>query len=379
MSKWIKILLLLLITLLLTAVAYEILLHLYPHLLPGWYRNRFPLKGIELYTPGILAKTPIEGVPLPLYNARTSFSGTPPSYLQELGMVKSEDNPDPINYPRVKIKLDAMGFANPKEIDSPDVVLIGDSFVFIAGILYPPGLQKNLSEATNLKIYNMGVPSIGPVREGWLMENTAIAKNPKVIIWFFFGGNDIGNATDIRNHQRNGITHYGQLFPQVEYPQIYLFDMWAKSREQDPPEFTERKSHGWILTKKAIRSANKAIKNAGIELIMVYIPTKAQVYLPYVEKDAALIHQMASIDQDIPFPLKPDPFYRRALRNRNYLERLLQQFCRSEQITFISATPYLEELASAGKMGYLCADTHWNDVGQNALMTPLMNVLQSSR
>ena len=64
------------------------------------------------------------------------------------------------------------------------------------------------------------------------------------------------------------------------------------------------------------------------------------------------------------------------LENRNNLEELLSTFCKAKGIEFISLKPQLEQLASQGKLGYLSADTHWNELGQATAIEPIKNWLE---
>ena len=55
----------------------------------------------------------------------------------------------------------------------------------------------------------------------------------------------------------------------------------------------------------------------------------------------------------------------------------MRDFCAAEGIRFVSATPALTELARGGEIGYLVTDTHWQAVGQSALVEPILRELDS--
>lgn len=400
-------------------ISYEVLLHVFPNLMPSWYLRTLPLNGIELFHPGILHTTPIDGVPLPLMTA--SYSGPPIADIQYLGMVAPEDNPDPEHCPHIELVVDQMGLSNLDEVDSPDIIFVGDSYMVYAGIVSPPGLQLNLARATGLSIYNLGVPAIGPVREAWMLNQVGLPKQPKAVIWFFFAGNDHIDASSVDRHRKRNITNYAQLFPDFVRPRFYVLDMFEKhflkdeeaqktsepikglilmnSGEDEIPVWfwprylrqlseTEdywRNHPGRIISQDVIKEVKATVEQMGSEFIMVYIPSKPQVYLPYIQRDDYLIAEMAFFPQDIravsgEHQLSPEEFSRQfsqqAIDNRGSFEEVFEQFCLAEGITYISATPYLEELAASGEMGYFSADTHWNAVGQNTLVRPLADLLR---
>jgi len=390
-----------------TVIVYEGLLRVYPNLIPGWYASTFPFNGLELFHPGITYKTPIDHVPLPLINS--PYVGPPPSDLQNFGLVAPQDNPDPKKYPSIRINVDKMGFSNPTEVQSPDIIFIGDSFAVGAGVVAPAGLQVNLSKILKMSISNLGVSGIGPIRESWLLKHLALPKQPKAIIWFFFAGNDLNDALTVANYRKNKLTNYAQLVPDFKYPRFLTFDifskLWTKWNEPKKTLKPSLKSFilskddektplwfyppylriltktvddwqndaGWAITKDVIAKAHSTVIDS--QFILVYIPSKPQVYLPYVEPDEQLVYDTASFGIDSPIKATPSELTKLALKNRKSLEVLFEQFCINQKITCFSATPYLEGLAQIGRLGYLSADTHWNEIGQNILLKPLTTIL----
>ena len=213
-------------TLLICAVAVELILRTFPQHLPFWYRSSFPLSGIELFHPGILERTPISGVPLPYdMSGRAVFTGPAPQDLQALGLVSSEANPDREKYPEVLFRKDENGLPNPTERSQADVLLVGDSFVLAAGVLFPPGFQAKVQDRTKLSVHNLGIPGIGPQREEFMLNTLGLQLRPRAVIWFFFGGNDIDEASRLEETQKKGVHNYAQLFPGFVYPKSYLVDL----------------------------------------------------------------------------------------------------------------------------------------------------------
>ncbi len=389
--------------------ALEIALHLRPRLLPRWYRERFPMHGVEFFEPGILDRTPIEGVPLPLVVG--AYSGPPPADLKNLGIVPPGEECDRERFADVYVPADSLGFPNPADLDRADVLLIGDSFAVAAGALRPAGLQARLGEATGLTVCNLGVAAVGPVHEEWLLENVGFAKAPRAVIWFLFSGNDVSGTLAPLLYKRKGQETYGKAYADRRAPQLVLPDLARAffSAKQEPegreplPGFVFRLADGepqpiwfhpgevlqlqwsredweknpaWKAAGEILVRVRDGCERRGIRLLLVYLPTKAEVYLPYVEPDAALTLRTAS--SGLPEPLTEDPasFLRRVLEHRGDLEQVFHAFCEAEGVPFLSATPYLESLARAGELGFLVCDTHWQTVGQETLLEPLIALLR---
>ncbi len=397
-------------------LALEGFVRVFPLVLPAWYRSTFPLAGIELFHRGILAETPINGVPIPYrFGAPDDYHGGAPFDLQAMGL--AGENPDLERYPDVHFHYDRWGLTNPRDLESADVLLVGDSFTGAMGALSPPGLQATLRQSTGLTMFNLGIPAIGPQREAWLLDNLGLARDPKAVIWFFFGGNDLADAAAVARHQSRGALTYGDLFSDFSWPRSLLLDLVGKTAarhrlpEQGMPEKTTtpvpgfsfpasggdrslwfhprylreltrtrdqlEADPGWGITTRVLTRVAAGLARRSIRLLVVYLPSKPQVYLPWVRQDKALALRMASFGSRTAVADSADDFWRPATENRGNLDALLNQFCETRGIDFISLTEPLTDLARRGELGYFAADTHWNEVGQGAAVKPLTRWLSS--
>lgn len=387
-------------------VVVEIIFRAFPRLIPAGYRQTLPVIGTELMTPGLLGRTPVEGVPLPYgFDHQREMTGRVPSDLESLGMVAPHDNPDAERYPPLSYRTDRFGFLNPREMNRADLLLLGDSFVVATGMFNPPGLQRKLAAATGLEVFNLAVPAIGTIRESWLLEQIGLGLKPAMVIWLFFGGNDLDDVARVEDHRRRGVESYADLYPGRTMPRSLALGFFGHSihavlGDESPADtlsglrFTNggreesvwfypahlrrlarSRKHlvehsGWSATTEALRGVSSVLKQRQVRLLVVYVPSKAQVLIPHVEHDAALIHRMATFDR--PVKAEPDTFLRSILARRGELEALLGEFCDDYKIPFQSLTPCLDRLADDGALGYLSADTHWNDAGQEAALPILL-------
>lgn len=389
----------------------EIAFRVFPRLIPPGYRQTMPVVGTELITPGLLGHTAIDEVPLPYgFDHQREMTGRVPSDLESLGMVSPTDNPDTERYPPLSYRTDRFGFLNPREMSRADLLLLGDSFVVATGIFKPPGLQRRLADATGLEIFNLAVPAIGAVRESRLLQQVGLGLEPSMVIWFLFGGNDLDDAAGVEDHRRKGLESYADLYQGRTMPRSLALGFFGhsigsvlggetpantlpglrftKGGEQEKVWFypahlrrlARSKKHlvdhsGWSATTEALKGVSEVLKQRQIRLLVVFVPSKAQALLPHVDQDTALIHRMATHDRSI--AAEPDAFLRSILTRRGDLEVLLGKFCDDHEIPFRSLTPCLDRLAGDGVLGYLSADTHWNDAGQEAALPVLMPWIQS--
>ncbi len=389
------------------------MLRTFPQHLPFWDRSSFPLSGIELFHPGILERTPISGVPLPYdMSGQAVSTGPAPQDLQALGLVSSEANPDSEQYPELIFRKDKNGLPNLTERNQADVLLVGDSFALAAGVLSPPGFQAKVQDRTKLSVYNLGIPGLGPQREEFMLNTLGLQLRPRAVVWFFFGGNDIDEAFQLEETQKQGVRNYAQLFPGFDYPKSYLVDLIkeialkssraesAKKKVDPLPPFLFRSTEAkpiWFSplylrnssypksyweahpglepTQEILARTSTALKDQGIRMLLVYIPSKPQIYLSHVERNALLLHRMASVGLDAPLSQDPDDLWESSLQNCDSLEQVLATFAEREGIDYLSLSSHFHEAARAGSLCFLLADTHWNDLGQEIAVEPVVDWL----
>lgn len=415
--------------------SYEVLLRSAPHLAPEWYKQTQPLHGVDMLVPGVLDRTPVGGVPLPMHYA--SYAGSPWLDLVVMGMVDPAAPRPDAGY-RVDMSADALGLPNASEPERVDALLVGDSFTVMASDREPPGgLQAQLERETGLRFYNLSVAGIGPLREAWLLDEIGLAKQPRLVVWLFYAGNDAYDANAVRAYEEAGLTTYAHLFPDYQRPWLFSIDVlrgfWRRAawpgwprllgvaRAQGGPATAGplpglrmrsdasgsqrtwflplsvrylardadqwRLDRGWQIAQDVIAGARDRVEAAGARFVVVYLPTKPEIYLPFVEQDAEQIHRMATFDLDGAHPeaqpplrprdLSPEDFLRQAHAHRESLRGLFEAYCAARSLDCLIASEPLEDLARAGRAAYLSADSHWNRDGQRAVGVALLERLRA--
>lgn len=396
-------------------LAIELALALMPQLIPASFRMQYPPYGVEFFVPGVLDRTPVDGVPIP--TGLSAFDGPPMHDIADIGMTKVGIELDRRDVPRLVLPADRDGFINPCSAalptsPSPDVVVLGDSFAALAGQTDPPGLVVHLSRRLGVNIVNLGVPGIGLDHELYLLRNRAIPLRPRGVVWFVYGGNDFINGFFLHMAKNAGIATLGDLHRDSRRP-IWILPALISScgRKDSPSQSTndldpvhirnrsdmEMWLHpdtlrfialsrtrleslaSWGLFAEALSQGNDAVKASGGQLIVVYIPGKEQASLPIIDDDGALLsdYVLRSSLKEIPVPDSPQELIRLLRENADALEDLVEGHCRSHGIAFWSATPTFRRALEAGTRVYYRADSHWRSEGQALLAPELASRLRS--
>jgi hypothetical protein len=391
------------------AVMLEVLLHCLPSLVPRWYREEFPPHGIEFDRPGILDRVPLGEVPLPV--GVSPYDGPPPRDLCQFGFAPVEAaSLDALDVPRLTIPVDDMGLPNRDTADGADVVLVGDSFVVFMAQTEPPGLQPRLEQHLGIRCLNLGVSGIGPRQERWLLEQLGLGCGARLVVWFYYGGNDLTDAAWLRHQEVLGVHTYGDYFADRRVPALFLPGLLAHWFGSNAPAAEALRSQPmrllgemspqiwfhpdalrllamsrrmidsmdtWREVESTITGAAAATRAAGAEFVLVYLPSKEQVYLPMLQRDPGPLESCirASFLSVISVEAKGEELRRQLLVNREAMEEALQALCAQQGIPFWSATASLTQAARAGVQLYYRADTHWRAEAQEVVLEPLADWL----
>jgi hypothetical protein len=100
---------------------------------------------------------------------------------------------------------DRYGFNNPDKIwdnQKIDYLIVGDSFAQGMCVNEPENFSGNLKKMTQKNIINLGMSGNGPISEFATIKEYMPIKKPKIVLWFYFEGNDL---TDINDEVKNNI------------------------------------------------------------------------------------------------------------------------------------------------------------------------------
>ena len=341
---------------------------------------------------------------------------------------------------RFPFSTDADGFRNQPEAEEAPLAALGDSFTDAMTLPAELAWPARLSASLGVPVRNYGTAGFGPGQERRVLEEYVLGRHPRVVIVAFFAGNDLQDAERFAHFQQDGSFRpsfaYGWEFKEVvaRFDNLYVVSFTrgvasllqhpAPGREQpseadgysgdDPkapgvsrPSFdrglftvpvsgrtlrfaflpaylnTLRFSRveleawpGWALTREAYRQMNRDVRAAGARLVVMFIPHKAQVYLPLLQASLPPAELGRALEASL---RQPDRILDLGamLDNRLALNGLLRDFCAQEGIEFLDLTDALQARVALGQNVYFPDDSHWNAAGHETASEALAARLQS--
>ena len=302
---------------------------------------------------------------------------------------------------QVSFKRDRHGFRNsepwPEDLD---LVVIGDSFTAAELIQRP--FWQDLSESMLV----LAVPGTGTLEQQLLFDAFALPRKPEIAVLAFFAGNDLSDNASFAEMISQGLTrhdklHRGknpldysvvfrllQVISQATTPDPAISCHYPMIAHTDPPtpvafyrKFlpilgTDRdtllQSEALRLTKQSISEMASALKSYDAELLLLYIPQRAELYWDYLdEASKATIIKVESRDRRLTALDKIDD-------NLSVQRDVMQQLAADLGISFLDLTPPLADAIRSGQSPYFFADTHWNQQGHNIARNALLDFLNRS-
>lgn len=132
---------------------------------------------------------------------------------------------------------------------------------------------------------------------------------------------------------------------------------------------------GWMLTKQTIAEMQDFSRGIGARFVVMFLPFKSQVYLPWLAQSPAAPH----LSSDLKFYL-PDnpgtPDVTAMLRNRLAQNRLMRQFCDERGIALLDTTDALTARFLDGENVYFPDESHLNETGHAVVADALAAYLR---
>ena len=289
---------------------------------------------------------------------------------------------------RITVTYDRRGYRNAAELDRADIVLIGDSYVEGSYVSDDETVSSLLQAGLVRPVANLGVAGYGTAQELVVLEQDAMPLQPRVVVWFFFEGNDLYNddlfESTLRAPRAVGATRltdghgwwrrsfvrnaHAQL-RLVLYPLVPRFCPHFGAVSVGPhrgqkvlfwPEaavpWTEFERDRWNRAQHTLREAARVTRQRGVNLLLVYVPIKFRVYRDFIELPPG------SELRDWALWSLPD---------------LFAQFCRTEGLACLDLTGLLRDAVRTGGMPYAPTDSHWSPEGHRLIARVLEELLTS--
>jgi hypothetical protein len=133
---------------------------------------------------------------------------------------------------------------------------------------------------------------------------------------------------------------------------------------------------GWALTREAYRRMHRELRAAGVRFVVLFVPHKAQVYLPLLQASLPPEPLARALDATLREPDRPVDL-QSLLANRLALNGLMGEFCAQEGIEFLDLTGALQARVATGRNVYFPDDSHWNAEGHETASEALAERLRA--
>ncbi len=268
-------------------------------------------------------------------------------------------------------KFDKTGFRNPESMSQADLVFVGDSFTEALPVPYEDLVSSKLGAVYGVQAANYGMMTYGPYQERVTFTRYGLPLKPKVLVWLFFEGNDLG---DVRywewatkdlvglREDYHGLIHrsFSMNAPRILYHMLRSFKPSGYERSgltaaadgskeriyflHNPKPVDQKIEKALGTTKTILTDVYEICKKNDIRLVVGFIPTKYRVY-----------HDITTFDEGaVPptWPLTEIP---------DRIEKIVRGI--SDDVIWVNLLEPLRKSAAEGKRPYYRVDSHWNPVG----------------
>ncbi|MCH8290932.1 hypothetical protein IH992_07525 [Candidatus Poribacteria bacterium] len=217
----------------------------------------------------------------------------------------------------VQYRMDHNGFRNKTDLQTADIVCVGDSFT-VAGSRGERTYPATLSQLTEYDVANLGRGSYSAQQELEVLRRYALPLKPKVLIWQVFEGNDLEEAAsyqDWRDGQQHSAVRKAHRKYKIAFKQLLnrsiilrtLRRIFMPSKMQfgyTPAGSVDQVSQnrGWPPLKASLTEGIQLAKASQIRTILIFFPCKASLYQRDVKRPgmATLVEELAQ-NLDIDF------------------------------------------------------------------------------
>lgn len=271
------------------------------------------------------------------------------------------------------VRYDAHGFRNADRREPAEVVVLGDSFVEGALVAGDEVLTSGLARRLGRSVLNLGTSDYGPQQELIVLRRHGLSGSTRLVLWCFFGGNDLHDATRFERRMQRREAFQAQHAPwrkrsfsrslltglrTLIEPREVLASVWGRERAArvvapggeartlyfgyPGQALDEDALSGLEISKACVREARELCEGAGARLVFVYVPTKFEVY---AELCTALEGSEVGSWE------------------RSGLSGAWSAWCAANGLAFVDLTPALTLAAERGEWVHFEDDTHWTARG----------------
>jgi hypothetical protein len=290
--------------------------------------------------------------------------------------------PDPTQ--RITVRYDRHGFRNGKDLDTADIVVLGDSY--IEGYMTPEArlATTRLGHLQGKIVANLGHSGYGPQQELVVLKRYGLSLQPQTVIWALFEGNDFSD-----------LTQYDKQRARASNPSWET--VWYRSLTRNALTRTLRPARACIRSSKIEQLQARFTDERHRISLVFFAPTEAQpVSEEHLGKALRYIAEAATLcrERNIRFLVAFIPNKYRVYHDLSNVELSSgpMQFWHVDSlpeeigtrlaelglgIEYVDLTPSLRKVSRTGIATYLPDDTHWTEAGNRFVAETLDGALRS--
>lgn len=278
---------------------------------------------------------------------------------------------------KTHLNLERAGFRGGAIGGEAWAIALGDSFTFGQGVNQPATWAALLARRVGRDVVNLGVMGYGPQQYTRTLEKFGVALRPKVVLYCLFT-NDLRDAEvfddwinkppsfSLSNYLRErSLTYniyYGWRRQQRQGSRYVALDeveqkLNLRKLKQEIDADSKRIAKSWTAVVDQVERARRVSEQAGARFVVVYFPSKEEVYWDVAKRKMA---ELAPYDG----------------RQQQFRDAILR-YCRSSSVTCFDLTPGLK--AQGTVKLYFTVDSHWNEAGHQAVAAELFRLLENER
>ena len=307
-------------------------------------------------------------------------------------------------------ETDRDGFRNSgKDSILADVVVIGDSYIDY-GNDESDTFGKRLGRHLGRPVRNLGIAGYGPFQYLEVLKRYGIQSRPKVALFCFFEGNDLGdihaykrwkqfnvidNGTIAMDFSRSFLGRYPMVLSAVTrffkdaaiqavqgaymklfastksslHPDVAALDLTGATRVKkvlfgrirSKSEEELRSSGEWTELRRILREFKQVCVEHQIVPTILFIPTDTHIYAKYSTLESGQNWLQLREDQ---------------INRKEIIEQSMAQLSDELQIALVSLCPVFDTQARSGRLVYDPLDTHWNSEGREVAASHVANLLE---
>jgi lysophospholipase L1-like esterase len=264
-------------------------------------------------------------------------------------------------------RTDSRGFRNPVERAQASVVLLGDSIVYGHGVEETSTVRHHLEAMLGQSVVNLGIQGSSIHDEYQVLKTFGVSLRPRYVFLFFLA-NDIGDlglltASEMSAFLRTSPADHSTPYFDVRAPRRRPWPVaWSRALESRLDDLYVVKAWGFLRASLRARPGNPAEASEDVLSSLPSVPgdPKATMAMRFHLRALEKIQNLADQNR---FRFVNVFTYTGVIRDESAYEEILEAFCGTHGIAFLSLRPAFERALQSRSDLFLKDDGHLSDSG----------------